>query len=303
MDRLLLLVGATQLAMILQQRQAEESLRQSEERLRLALAAAEDATRVKGDVITTVSNELRWTAAIVEHSNDAIIGRTLDGIITSWNPGATQLYEYSAEEMIGRPIGTLAPPERLHDPSDILKKITRGDTVHHYDTERVTKAGRRIDVSLTVSPIRDASGALIGASVVSRDISDRKRAERTLRALLEAAPDATVIVDAAGGIVMVNAQVEPLFGYARDELVGRPVGDVCAARPAPSAHRDHYVQAARVRPMGAGLELCALRKDGSEVPVENQPQSTPHGRGHLRRRRNSRCERAETQGMAAPRGE
>jgi PAS domain S-box-containing protein len=122
MDRLLLLVGATQLAMILQQRQAEESLRQSEERLRLALAAAEDATRVKGDVITTVSNELRWTAAIVEHSNDAIIGRTLDGIITSWNPGATQLYEYSAEEMIGRPIGTLAPPERLHDPSDILKE-------------------------------------------------------------------------------------------------------------------------------------------------------------------------------------
>jgi PAS domain S-box-containing protein len=188
MDRLLLLVGATQLAMILQQRQAEESLKQSEERLRLALAAAEDATRVKGDVITTVSNELRWTAAIVEHSNDAIIGRTLDGIITSWNPGATQLYEYSAEEMIGRPIGTLAPPERLHDPSDILKKITRGDTVHHYDTERVTKAGRRIDVSLTVSPIRDASGALIGASVVSRDISDRKRAERTLRALLEARP-------------------------------------------------------------------------------------------------------------------
>jgi two-component system sensor kinase FixL len=174
MDRLLLEVAANQAAIILQHRQAEESLKQSEEALRLALAAAEHATRVKDEFITTMSNELRWTASIVEHSDDVILGKTLDGTVTSWNPGAERLYGYTAAEMIGRPVSVLVPPDRYDEVPQILERLRRGEAVSDYETQRVTKTGRRIDVSLRISPIRDRSGALIGASTIARDISERK---------------------------------------------------------------------------------------------------------------------------------
>jgi two-component system, LuxR family, sensor kinase FixL len=174
MDRLLLEVGANQVAVILQHRQAEQSLKQSEEGRRVALAAGEDATRTKDEFITTVSNELRWAASIVEHSGDVILGKTLDGIVTSWNPGAEKLYGYTAAEMIGRPVSVLVPPDRHDEVPQILERLRRGGAVTDYETQRVTKAGRQIDVSLRISPIRDSSGALIGASTIARDISERK---------------------------------------------------------------------------------------------------------------------------------
>ena len=120
-------------------------------------------------------------AAIVESSDDAVIGKTLDGIITSWNKGAEKLYGYSADEVVGRPISILVPSERPNEVPEILESIGRSEGVKHYETVRVTKEGKQLDVSLTVSPIKDSGGHIVGASVIARDISERKRAEEALR--------------------------------------------------------------------------------------------------------------------------
>ncbi|HWF47039.1 MAG TPA: PAS domain S-box protein, partial [Bryobacteraceae bacterium] len=122
-------------------------------------------------------------AAIVESSDDAIVGKNLNGIITSWNKGAERIFGYTAAEAIGKPITMLAPAERMEDMRSILEKIRRGERIDHYETIRRRKDGETIHVSLTVSPVRDASGRIIGASKIARDISDRKRIERE-RALL-----------------------------------------------------------------------------------------------------------------------
>ncbi len=119
-------------------------------------------------------------AAIVQCSDDAIVGKDLTGRITSWNPGATRLFGYSPEEALGRPISILIPPERLNEETMILERLRRGERVEHLDTVRLTKDRRKIDVSLTISPIHDAEGHVVGASKTARDISERKRMERDL---------------------------------------------------------------------------------------------------------------------------
>jgi PAS domain S-box-containing protein len=120
-------------------------------------------------------------AAIVESSHDAIIGKTLDGIITSWNPGAAKVFGYSAEEIIGKPMLTLIPPERSNEEPEILGRIARGESVDHFETIRIRKDEKRIDVSVTISPIRDTRGKIIGASKIARDITMRKHMEEELR--------------------------------------------------------------------------------------------------------------------------
>src|SRR5262249_25592198 len=118
-------------------------------------------------------------AAIVVSSNDAIISKTLNGVVTSWNAGAARTFGYSASEMIGQPILRLIPPELHDEEARILAKLRAGERMEHYDTVRVTKDGRRIDVSLSVSPVRNRAGRLIGASKVVRDVTQRKQAEET----------------------------------------------------------------------------------------------------------------------------
>jgi len=119
-------------------------------------------------------------AAIVQSSDDAIISKDLNGRIGSWNPAATRLFGYSADEVIGRPISILIPPDRLSEETDILQRLRRGERIEHFETIRITKDRRKVNVSLTVSPIIDAEGRVIGASKIARDISDRTRAERDL---------------------------------------------------------------------------------------------------------------------------
>ncbi len=121
-------------------------------------------------------------AAIVESSDDAIISMDLDGINTSWNRAAERMYGYTAEEVLGRHISLLSPPERADDSIKILERIRGGERTEHFETVRVTKSGERIDVSLTVSPIRNQRGEIVGASKIARDVSERKRAEAALRA-------------------------------------------------------------------------------------------------------------------------
>jgi PAS domain S-box-containing protein len=124
-------------------------------------------------------------AAIVVSSDDAIISKTIEGRITSWNAGATRIFGYDASEMIGQPILKIIPPELHGEEREILARLQRGERMDHYETVRVAKDGRRVDVSLTVSPLRDRSGKVVGASKVGRDITDRKRAEKLQRVLTD----------------------------------------------------------------------------------------------------------------------
>jgi PAS domain S-box-containing protein len=119
-------------------------------------------------------------AAIVESSEDAIIGKSLDGTVQSWNGGAQKIFGYSAAEMIGGPMTPLIPVERLDEEKQILEKIKRGESVEHFDTVRQAKNGQRIDVSVTISPIKDSTGAIVGASKVARDITESKRVEKRI---------------------------------------------------------------------------------------------------------------------------
>jgi PAS domain S-box-containing protein len=123
----------------------------------------------------------RRLAAIVDSSDDAIIGKDLNSIITSWNQGAERIFGYSAEEMIGTSIMRLIPPERQGEEEEILSCLKRGERFEHFETVRTTKEGRRLHVSLTISPIKDANGNVVGASKIARDITDRKLSEEALR--------------------------------------------------------------------------------------------------------------------------
>ena len=126
-----------------------------------------------------------YLAAIVGSSDDAIISKDLDGTVASWNRGAEAIFGYTAEEMIGRPIAFLFPPDRLHEEDAILERLRRGERIEHFETVRRRKDGREIDVSVTISPVRDATGRIVGASKIARDITEKKRAEATLRDLNE----------------------------------------------------------------------------------------------------------------------
>jgi PAS domain S-box-containing protein len=125
-------------------------------------------------------------ADIVESSDDAILGKTLDGIITSWNRAAERLYGYFVEEAVGQPISMLVPPDRPDEVPEILRKVRRGENVEHLETVRVTKDGRHLDVSVTVSPVRDPEGNIVGASTIARDITERKMSEKRLAEVREA---------------------------------------------------------------------------------------------------------------------
>jgi PAS domain S-box-containing protein len=138
------------------------------------------------------SDEERFRlAAIVESSDDGIIGKTLDGVVTSWNDGARRIFGYSAEEIVGRPVSLLVPADRQNEEPPILARLARGERVEHFDTVRVCKGGKEIDVSVAISPVRDSAGTLVGASKIVRDITQRRRAEQALARAIETAEAAS----------------------------------------------------------------------------------------------------------------
>lgn len=170
--------------------------------------------------------------AIVESSDDAIIGKDLDGIVTSWNHGAERLYGYTAGEIIGTPLLVIIPPELHDEEQEILKRVKLGQTVRHYESVRLAKDGRVLDVSVTASPIRDASGAIIGISKVARDITERKAAQEALRRSEERYRDLVVNLDAGvvahapdTSVLMSNARALELLGISEDQMMGRKAMD------------------------------------------------------------------------------
>ncbi len=344
----------------------------------------------------------RWLAAIVESSDDAIIGESLDGVITSWNAGATRIFGYSAEEAIGNSVSWFAWPGEEGHIEGLLSRLKCGERVDHFETIRRHQTGRKVFVSLSLSPIRDVNGVIVGIAKIARDISERRlatemlknqallldqaheaivirdeqdriiywnrgaerlygwtsedalgqishdllhtifpeplasiqrrlrtaghwegelihktrnaqtltmqshwvlssgsptglvletnfdlteqkkmisreeharaaiHAERRFHELIEHAPDAILQVDTTGTIIIANSTAESMFGYTQEELLGSNVDRLVpqASRAAHPGRRKAFAAAGITRPMGQGLALCALRKDGTEIPVE-----------------------------------
>ncbi|GIJ59640.1 hypothetical protein Vau01_071560 [Virgisporangium aurantiacum] len=210
-------------------------------------------------------------ALIVRSSHEAIIARNLDGIVTDWNPGATRLYGFRPEEVIGRRGADLVPEHRRVEEETIMAAVGRGQVIDRHRAVRHRKDGTPIQVSITMSPITDDDGEIVGVASISQAVSADELADAKIVGVLEAAPDAIVVTDAKGFIVLVNAQTSRLFGYHRDELVGQPVEMLVPTdrRRAHVAHRTRYVARPLTRPMGDGDEqLMAQRKDGILVPVD-----------------------------------
>jgi two-component system, cell cycle sensor histidine kinase and response regulator CckA len=162
-------------------------------------------------------------AAIVESSEDAIISKTLDGIILTWNNGAERVYGYTASEVIGRPMTILLPEDRPDEEAEILRRIARGERVDHFETVRRTKNGGLIDVSLTISPIRDNNDRIVGASHIARNVTDRKHLNDQLRhlaAIVESSEDAIISKTLKGIILSWNAAAERVYGYTASEAIG-----------------------------------------------------------------------------------
>jgi two-component system sensor kinase FixL len=216
-------------------------------------------------------------AAIVASSDDAIIGKTIDGIVTDWNGGAQIIFGYSAEEMIGQPITRLVPPGLEDEEEKILARVRQGEKVDHFETRRRCKGGTIIDVSVTISPVWDDDGTLIGASKVARDITAARAAqaalqerEAHLQSVLDTVPDAMVVIDTRGIMQSFSATAERLFGYRADEAIGQNVSILM-----PQPYRGHhdaylarYMATGERRIIGVGRLVVGQRKDGSTFPME-----------------------------------
>ena len=171
-------------------------------------------------------------ASIVDSSDDAVYAKTLEGVITSWNRAAELMYGYTAEEIINKPVSVLLSPDRPKEMDDILEKLRHGERIEHFETLRRRKEGALIHVSLTVSPIHDSAGRLIGASSIARDITERKRMEEQLKAtsqyarsLIEASLDPLVTISPEGKIMDVNEAAVKVTGMRKEQLIGTDFSD------------------------------------------------------------------------------
>jgi PAS domain S-box-containing protein len=195
---------------------------------------------VIGTVVSYLSGRMqqdaglcRRSVSMLESSNDAVVGKTLDGIITDWNSGAEQLYGYTAREIIGKPVRLLTPPDRPDEVPQLIERIRRGKRIERYETDRITKDGRRIQVSLSLSPIKDAHGTIIGASTTANDITEKKRMQdEILRAKSEwertfnAVPDLISIIDRESRIVRVNKAMADRLGMQPLDAIGQPCYEI-----------------------------------------------------------------------------
>lgn len=215
--------------------------------------------------------------AFIASSDDAIVGKSLDGLVTSWNRGAEQIFGYAAADMLGQPISKLVPEGEVDESLEILARITRGERIEHYETRRQRKDGTVIDISLSVSPVRDGAGRLIGASKVSCDITVAKTVQAALqereahiRSILDTVPDAMVLIDGKGLIQSFSATAERLFGYDPGEVEGR---NVSMLMPSPyleqhDGYLARYQETGEKRIIGKSRIVIGRRKDGSTFPME-----------------------------------
>ena len=213
-----------------------------------------------------------YLAAIVENSDDAIVSKNLDGKILSWNEAATQMYGYTAEEATGQPIGIVIPedPDRLQEELKIRARIARGERIQHYETIRRRKDGTLLEVSMSISPVRDdASGRIVAAAGFARDISERRviQTAQYLAAIVENSDDAIVSMDRDGKILSWNDAATKMYGYTADEATGQPIDIVIPDAP------DRLQEELNIRARVASgeriqhYETIRRRKDGTQLDV------------------------------------
>lgn len=207
-------------------------------------------------------------AAIVESSDDAIFSKTLEGVITSWNRAAQRLYGYSPEEIIGRSISVLMPPEKSDDFAAIMDQLKQGQRVEHYETQRMTRDGRRLEVSLTVSPLKDEQGHLVGASTIARDITDQKRMMEEvlfLSSLPQQMADAVIATDWQYRIRSWNEAAEVLYGWKREEVLGKQAQEILPTRYVTSSSQAWQQQ---LQSTGSWKgEVVQQKRDGTWIPI------------------------------------
>ncbi len=214
----------------------------------------------------------RQLAAIVESSEDAIISKDLNGIIASWNHGAERLFGYTAEEAIGKSISFLIPPERHDEEPAILERIRRGERIEHYETIRQRKDGRLLDISITVSPIRDAQGNIVGASKIARDITRRKRVEITLRESEQRLRLATQTGklgvwdwDVITNRISWSDSLYTIHGVRPDQFDGTVTGFAALVHPEDQELVSKAIQLAMDSDVPYELEFRAVRPDGAVI--------------------------------------
>jgi PAS domain S-box-containing protein len=233
----------------------------------------------------------RVLAAVVESSDDAIISKDLNGIIATFNPGAERLFGYKAEEVIGKPVTVLIPPDRQHEEPEILARIRRGERIDHYETVRRRNDGTRVDISLTVSPVKDDQGRIVGASKIARDITERKLTEaklrdsdRQLQELIAAIPAAIYTTDAEGRITYFNQAAVELAG--RTPTIGSDEWCVTwklyqpDGTPLPRDQCPMAIALKEGRPI-RNAEVVAERPDGTRAPIIPYPTPLRDGSGKI----------------------
>jgi PAS domain S-box-containing protein len=220
-------------------------------------------------------------AAIVKSSDDAIISKTLEGVITSWNPAAEKLFGYAAAEAVGKHMAVFFPADRREEEQEILARIAKGETISHFESQRVRKDGKLIEVAATISPLHDNSGRVIGASTIARDITDRKRAEEEIRqqaSLLDLAP--VLVRDTENHIVLWTRGVQQIYGYSKEEALGRVSDELLKTEyPQPLEEIEKILHA---KGIWEG-ELAHRTRDGNRVVVASgQGQASRHSRSECR---------------------
>jgi PAS domain S-box-containing protein len=221
-------------------------------------------------------------AAIVESADDAIVGKTLQGIVTSWNQGAERMFGYSEQEMVGQSILRLIPPERHFEEAEILGRVLRGERIEHFETERMRKDGSKIIVSLTISPVKDNGGVVIGASKIARDVTDRERAiaeHGRLAAIVESSEDAIVGKTLEGVITNWNAGAAQVFGYSASEAIGKRVTMLFPPELIPE--EDVILSKIRRGERIRHYETERIRKDGKRIRVSLSISPIKDDRGQI----------------------
>jgi diguanylate cyclase (GGDEF)-like protein/PAS domain S-box-containing protein len=228
------------------------------------------ASKIARDITQKVKLEAsaRLSNAILCSTDDAVVSKSLNGIVTSWNLAATKIFGYTADEMLGHSVQVLLPPDRQDEERFILEKVRRGGTIDHFETVRVCKSGKRINVSVTISPIRDGSGKVIGASKIARDITAQKLTDAHLRLtsrVFTATSEGILITNADGLIVDVNEAFTRITGYGRDEVLGKDPLTFRSGRQSHTVFRT--MRCALMRHGEWRGEVWSRRKDGEAFSV------------------------------------
>jgi PAS domain S-box-containing protein len=212
----------------------------------------------------------RMLSTAVQSARHPIFVLTLDGTIRTWNPGAERLYGFTSAEAIGSSIEIIIPADRRAEHLALVEKTLKGETIESFETVRAAKNGRRIDVSLSLRPVKSSTGETVEVAKITRDLTEQKFAEEKFHMAVESCPSGMLMIDRTGKVVLVNTEIERLFGYRRDELIGQSVDNLVPKRlrSRHAQHRDGFTHHPETRRIGSGRDLIGLRKDGTEFAVE-----------------------------------